>query len=59
VLSFLFQGADAPLCLSAGDYNRDGGINLSDPIAILGELFLGQAGGEGLPERVPCAPFTP
>ena len=41
ILRFLFLGDEAPDCLDAADINDDGVLTISDPIALLGHLFLG------------------
>ncbi len=41
--SFQFTAGAAPTCPAAMDFNRDGGIDVSDPISLLGYLFLGGA----------------
>jgi hypothetical protein len=50
-LNYLFLGHAAPPCLESGDTNNDRRINVTDPIAIFGFLFLGDA--------VPAAPGPP
>jgi hypothetical protein len=48
-VEYLFQGGPGRLCLKALDANDDGILDVSDPIALLGYLFLGQ--------REPPPPF--
>ena len=45
-LSFLFAGAQAPVCPDAMDANDDGVLNMSDPLMALSMLF---SGGDPLP----------
>jgi hypothetical protein len=52
VLNHLFLGLPAPACLDAADIQNDGLIDISDPIALLGFIFLG---GE---PPAPPGPFT-
>jgi hypothetical protein len=42
-LNFLFRGGFDLYCASIGDANDDGDVNISDAVAILGYLFLGDA----------------
>jgi hypothetical protein len=42
MLSFFFGEGDAPSCVDAADANDDGSLDIADPIALLGSLFLGQ-----------------
>ena len=49
LLSYLFQGADIPVCPDGGDFDDNGRINLTDAIVTLNYLFRG--GGP------PAAPF--
>src|SRR4030095_3687770 len=41
-LGFLFLGGEEPRCLDAADADDDGTILITDAIAVLSELFLGQ-----------------
>ncbi|HZN56792.1 MAG TPA: hypothetical protein VFD71_01865, partial [Planctomycetota bacterium] len=41
VLNSLFNGGEAPGCPDAADSNDDGRVDIGDPIALLGYLFLG------------------
>ncbi len=41
VLNWLFTGGRPPVCLPVADSNADGLVNISDPVALLGHLFLG------------------
>ncbi|OLE70212.1 MAG: hypothetical protein AUI36_04030 [Cyanobacteria bacterium 13_1_40CM_2_61_4] len=41
ILSYLFLGGKAPVCLDAADVNDNGNVDLSDSIFLLGHLFLG------------------
>jgi hypothetical protein len=41
-LGFLFLAGDEPRCLDAADVDDDGTILLTDAIAVLSELFLGE-----------------
>jgi hypothetical protein len=40
-LNFLFLGSQPPACLDAADFDDDGQLNITDPIATLWFLFLG------------------
>ena len=42
-LNWLFNGGEEPSCRDAVDTNDDGTVNIGDPIALLGYLFLGSA----------------
>jgi hypothetical protein len=44
-LSFQFTGGAAPDCVAALDFNDDGLLDISDPVALLGTLFLGAEAG--------------
>ncbi len=37
----LFTGGKEPPCLDAADVNDDGVVDISDPVGLLGFLFLG------------------
>ena len=41
ILETLFTGGAPLLCPNAADYNEDGKVDLADPVAIMGFLFLG------------------
>jgi len=43
VLSYLFTGGSAPVCLDASDANDDAKVDISDALSLLGFLFLGNA----------------
>ncbi len=47
VLSFLFQGGQAPACMDAADVDDDGRLTISDAVTLLYALFQGDA------DRVP------
>jgi hypothetical protein len=42
------------LCAGAADFNEDAKVNISDPIGILGHLFLG-GGTPAVPKDVLCS----
>ena len=39
-LDWLFLGQDVPACLAASDANRDASVTITDPLFLLGFLFL-------------------
>ena len=43
VLSYLFTGGAAPVCLDSSDANDDAKVDISDALSLLGFLFLGNA----------------
>lgn len=54
ILYYLFIGDIVPECPYAADYDLNGEISLTDAIAILRTLFLGEAQAEGDLNEVPC-----
>ena len=48
-LLFVLYGGESTGCADAADVNDDGTLNITDPIALLGHLFLG--------EEPPKAPY--
>ncbi len=50
-MGYLFLGSEAPPCRESADLNNDGAINVTDPIYLLGHLFLG-----GPPPAEPGSP---
>jgi hypothetical protein len=52
-LEWLFLGGELTTCEDAADLNDDGGIDISDPVSLLGHLFLGS------PPPPPPGPSAP
>ncbi len=72
ILMYLFQNGDKPPCLDAADGNDDGAVDISDPIRLLGHLFVSEApppppygtipaacGPDPTPDELKCAAYVP
>lgn len=59
LLSALFLDSNPPVCFDAADTNDDGHVDVSDPVAILEELFVGgsplpvECGRDATPDGLP------
>lgn len=62
-LGWLFGAGEAPRCVKAADVNDDGAVDVSDPLTLLGYLFLGlneppapfgAAGTDPTEDSLPC-----
>jgi hypothetical protein len=40
LLTYLFSGGPSPQCFDVADVNDDGGLDVSDGVALLGYLFI-------------------
>ena len=67
-LSHLFTGGPAPSCRKTTDVTDDGIVDITDPIRLLGYLFLGSAeppapfpacGQDTTADGLGCAAFAP
>ena len=68
VLGYLFTGGANLTCVSSGDANDDGKIDVSDAITLLRHLFgnagslpepFGACGEDPTPDGLSCGGFSP